>query len=166
MNSEDRYVAPEGNDHAEGNSGGAPPECNQNARSHGVFSTPEFLIDDLDENELEWIEAITDGYLEVAPFGPEDPRAERLAMTAVKVYQSWAAENAMLRDGLSEEQTVGVTDSGDVVTETDAHHLRRASSQLSKEVRLTLKDLGCLPDPDSQQAAATRSLAEVLSGRE
>jgi hypothetical protein len=131
-----------------------------------VYATPSNLTEHLEDHELDWIQEIVDGYLERASFDSDDPRAERLVMVAVKLYQEWAAENQMLKEGLSEDATIGVNDRGEPIVEKDSHHLRRASNQLSKESRLLLKELSLLGSPDERKAEAQESLASILAGED
>jgi len=157
---------PKGNDNAVGNDGGHGPEGNTNALKHGVRADPANLADHLTDDEQAFVDAFTERYVEIAPFDRDDPRTERLAMAAVKVVQERRGEREIARDGATVERTVGVSEGGTEHTTPDEHHLARFTSRLSKDVRMTLKDLGCLPDPDSEQADATRSLAQVLSDTE
>ena len=165
-NGNERHVAPAGNDYAKGNPGGGAPEGNTNAVTHGATATPRNLISDLPDEQLEYVEAIADGYLAVAPFDQDDVRYERLYMCAVRILMEWRGQQTILKDGISDETVIGINDRGEPITDTDEHYLAKFTSRLSKDVRLTLKDLDCLPDPDSQQAEATESLASVLAGED
>lgn len=155
--------APKDNDYAVGNSGGSAPEGNQNPAKHHVYSVPSNLTEHLDDEDLAFINNLAEKYIEAAPFGPEDPRSERVLITCIKVWQEHSAEAQIAREGLSENVTVGMSESGEPITKADSHHLRRAANQLNKEVRLTLKDLSLLGSPEEQQAEATESLAQVLA---
>lgn len=157
-----RYSAPEGNDFAVGNPGGGAPEGNQNPAKHHVYSVPSNLIEHLSDEDLGFIHKLSEAYIEAAPFGPKDPRSERILITCIKVWQEHAAEAQIAKEGLSEDVTVAMSDSGPV-TKAESHHLRRAANQLNKEVRLTLKDLGLMNSAEKQQAEATESLASILA---
>lgn len=158
----ERHEFAEGNTEASKHSAGGAPEGNSNSLKHGVYATPSNLTEHLSDDELEWIQEIVDGYLERAAFDANDPRAERLVMVAVKLYQEWAAENQMLKEGLSEDTTIGVNKQGEPIVNKDSHHLRRASNQLSKESRLLLRELGLLNPPEQQQAEAQESVAQAF----
>ena len=161
-NGNNRHTAPEGNDYAKGNSGGRPPSGNQNPAKHHVYSVPSNLIEHLSDEDLGFIHKLSEAYIEAAPFGPKDPRSERILITCIKVWQEHAAEAQIAKEGLSEDVTVAMSDSGPV-TKAESHHLRRAANQLNKEVRLTLKDLGLMNSAEKQQAEATESLASILA---
>ena len=162
----DRYSAPEGNDFAVGNSGGSPPEGNTNALTHGVTADPTHLMDELESEEQEFVEQLAGSFLEVASFDHDSPLVERLQITCIKAVQERRGEREIARDGPMVEKVVSVSEGGEEHTERDEHYLAKFTSRLSKDIRLSLKDLGCLPDPDSQQAEATESLAQVLSGKD
>lgn len=145
-----------------GDPGGAP-KGNGNAVTHGAYGDPVNLYRHLGDDEREWVDAMVDAYLSIASFDEDDPRAERLQMTCVIMYQEWAAREVVLRDGMSEDATIGVSDAGAPIVRTDEHHLTGTAGRHNQTVRMNLKDLGFLDDPQSQQADAVGSLAEVLS---
>ncbi len=164
-NGNERHVAPEGNDYAKGNKGGpGAPEGNTLALKHGVTADPTHLLDELEPDEQEFVEQLAGSFLEIAPFDHDSPLVERLQITCIKAVQERRGEREIVRDGPTVEKVVSVSEDGEEHTERDEHHLARFTSRLSKDIRLSLKDLGCLPDPDTQQAEATESLAQVLAG--
>lgn len=141
--------APEGNDYAVGNDGGAP-EGNGNAITHGATASPINLLDHLEPDELEWIEALVDAYLQRAPFGPDDGRVERLTRTCVMIFQEWRAEEVILQEGLSHDVVVDVTSSGEPVVRTEEHYLSRRMDRLNDKIRHNLRDLGLLSEEDRE----------------
>ena len=154
----------EGNIEASKHSAGGAPENNQNPAKHHVYSAPSNLTEHLSDEDLAFINDLAEAYIEVAPFDKDDPRAERVLITCIKVWQEHSAEAQIAKEGLSEDVTVGIGQDGTPITEADSHHLRRAANQLNKEVRLTLKDLGLMNSAEKQQAEATKSLASILAG--
>ena len=154
------YAAPEGNEHADGNDGGAPGG-NGNALTHGATASPLNLVFHLDDEELDWIDSLVRGYLEIAPFGYEDPRRERLSRYCVMIYQEWSAAEEILAAGHSEERTVGVNDDGNPVIRDAEHHLATRERSLNTKVRQGLKDLDCLPG-SGPNAAGGETVAQVF----
>lgn len=155
--------APEGNDYAVGNDGGAPegnqnavgndggaPVGNGNAITHGATASPINLLDHLSEEELQWVESLVDAYLDRAPFGPHDGRVERLTRTCVMIFQEWRAEEAVLEEGLSHDVVVDVTSSGEPVVRTEEHYLSRRMDRLNDKIRHNLRDLGLLSEDDRE----------------
>lgn len=146
-----------------GGKGSGAPTGNGNAITHGARSDPTNLYRHLDDDARAWVDKLVAGYLEEAPFGEDSPKVERLQMTCVVIYQEWAAREVVLREGPSEEVTIGVNEAGMPVARTDEHHLTATASTHNQTVRMNLKDLGLLDDPESQQADSMRSIAEILS---
>ncbi|EMA41447.1 hypothetical protein C447_01295 [Halococcus hamelinensis 100A6] len=122
-------------------------------------------MDELEPEEQEFVERLAGSFLETASFGPESPLATILTTVCVKIVQERRGEREIARDGPTVEKVVGKQEDGTPIVEKDEHYLAKFTSRLSKDIRLSLKDLGCLPDPDSQQAEATESLAQVLAGK-
>lgn len=140
-----------------------PGENNGNAITHGARSSPTNLYHHLDDDEREWVDQLVESYLDEAPFGEDSAKVERLQMTCTVIYQEWAAREVVLREGPSEDAVVGVSEDGEPIVKTDEHHLTTTASTHNQTVRMNLKDLGLLDDPDSQQADAVGSLASLLS---
>ena len=154
----------DGNSEASKHSAGGAPESNSNALTHGVTADPTGLLDEFEPEERQFVEQLAGALLDIAPFGTDDPRFERLQLTCVKAVQERRGEREIARDGPTVERVVGTREDGTPITQDEEHYLAKFTSRLSKDIRLNLKDLGCLPDPESQQAEATESLASVLAG--
>lgn len=146
-----------------GGKGSGNPDAEGAAITHGAQADPVNLHRHLDDDERAWVDKLVAGYLEEAPFGEDSPKVERLRMTCVVIYQEWSAREVVLRDGPSEEVTIGVNEAGLPVARTDEHHLTATASTHNQTVRMNLKDLGLLDDPDTQKADAASSLVDVLS---
>lgn len=123
--------------------GDGAPEGNGNAITHGVQASPANLYTHLDESERDWIDDLAEDYIEIAPFGPENPLAERVIRLCTMMYQEWKAAGIVEVEGPSENRPVVA---GETVTYRDEeHHLSRRELQLNAKVRQGLKSLGCLP---------------------
>lgn len=149
--------------HAGTSSDGESHENNGNAITHGARSSPTNLYRHLDDDERGWVDQLVESYLEEAPFGEDSAKVERLQMTCTVIYQEWAAREVVLREGPSEEITMGVNEAGMPVARTDEHHLTSTASTHNQTVRMNLKDLGLLDSPEQQQAESMRSIADILS---
>lgn len=90
-----------------------PPRGSANYFKHGATATPMNLIENdlLAEEDVAWIEALRDAYLQEADFGPESPKTERLMRTCVMIFQEWSAQEHILEEGLAVDDVVGVNDS-------------------------------------------------------
>jgi len=131
------------------------PEGNGNAITHGATAKPGNLYNHLEEDEREWVDSLVAGYIEVAPFGFEDPRRERLTRYCIMIYQEWAAASEVEKAGASESQPIGVNDSGEPVVRREEHHLSKRELALNTKVRQGLKSLDCLPGSGSEAAGET-----------
>lgn len=139
-----------------------PPAGSANALKHGATASPITLPDHLDDDDVEWIEALVDAYLAEAPFGSESPQVERLTRTCVMIYQEWAGQRYVFDEGMATEDVVGVTDAGEPVVRTDEHYLCQRIDRLNDKIRMNLKDLGLLDDPESQRAGVEQDKAAAL----
>lgn len=157
-----------------GGAGGAggdkgAPEGNQNARRHGLHATPEYLLDDLEDTHLDTYyalhEALCTRYEHRHGGAPDFAATKRLSRVAVEIVKEdladeYLREQAHTDNPLVEEQEQ-MTEAGPWTTE-EANKILPVLAQLKRETRLTLKDMGLLPDPQSQRASATRTLAAVI----
>lgn len=138
------------------------PEGNGNAITHGATADPVNLFNHLDDDEQAWVELLVDGYLDEAPFDETSPKVERLQMVCVVMYQEWAAREVTLREGPSEDTVIGVSEEGAPIARTDEHHLTGTAARHNQTVRMNLKDLGLIDDPDSQLADSANDIADVM----
>ena len=158
--------APKGNKNAQGNAGGpGAPEGNMRAMKHGVQADPFHLYDKLEEQKGEdavrFVDELVDSYMDLLGFSDDDPRAERVRRACVHIYQSWAGEDQILEDGLSEDTVMGVSDSGEPIIDKDGHHLHRFTFKRDQEARQILRTLGAFDDPESQKADAIEDRTEM-----
>lgn len=147
-----------------GGKGGAP-EDNGNAITHGATADPTNLYTHLEEDEREWVDEMLDGYCEVLGYGEDDPRRKLIRFACVLIYQANSGEGQILEDGLSESQTIGVSESGQPVVRNESHHLTDHVLARSREARQILRTAGAFEDPESQKANAIDNLATSI-GRE
>ena len=146
------------------NEDGSSHEGNGNAITHGVTADPLNLYTHLDDNAKEWVDGLADGYNKILGFDEDDPRRERVTRACIHIYQANSGEGQILEDGLSESQTIGVSESGQPVVRDEEHHLNPAVLKRDKEARQILRTLGAFDDPESQKAdAMEESLAVILS---
>lgn len=141
-----------------------PPKGSANYFEHGATAAPLNLVENdlIAEEDVRWIQGLVDAYLEEAPFGPDSPKVERLTRTCCMIFQEWAGQKHILEEGMAVEDIVGVTDEGEPVLRTDEHYLCQRIDRLNDKIRMNLKDLGLLDDPESQRAGAEQSKVEAL----
>lgn len=147
-----------------GTSGGAregsgAPEGNGNAITHGVTADPFNLYDNLDDTAaVEWIDALVESYAELLELSEDDPRMQNVYRACINMYQANRGDMEILQEGMTESQTIGVTDDGAPVVRDDEHHLNGAVLSRDREARQMLRTLGAFDDPESQKADAMRDM--------
>jgi len=149
--------------HAGTSSDGSSHEGNGNAITHGVTADPLNLYSHLGDDAAEWIDALADGYRDVLGYEESDPRMERVTRACIHIYQANSGEGQILEDGLTESQTIGVSDeTGKPIVRDDGHHLNKVVLKRDKEARQILRTLGAFDDPESQKADSMQDLAAVI----
>jgi|APHM01.1.fsa_nt_gi hypothetical protein len=148
------------------------PEGNGNAQKHSLHADRGLLYDRLSEGRQElvdeWEAALIERYQEFHGREPDRADVEDLFELAVgyaqrRIARSWLAENAEDElDVLTEEMVVGQREDGSPITVEVPSNMLDAINQNRREDRLTRKDKGLERDPDTQQAEATATLAEVI----
>lgn len=148
--------------------GGGPAEGNTNAMSHGLYAQRTNFYQALGEEDKAFVEAMVDSWVDQAPFGRDNPgMVNTLYRVAIDQLRAWFAideyvdENGDL-EGLTKVQQVEID--GQYVEMEDEHPANMPYSRLSSDARMELKDLGIYDSPEKQQADATSSLAQKLSG--
>lgn len=149
------------------------PEKNQNAATHHLHSTPEYLLEDVSDRHRDTYyalhEALCTRYERRHGIEPDYAARKRLSRVAVEMVKEDLADEYLRQQAhegnpLIEEQEE-LTEAGPWQSE-EVNKVLPILTQLKRETRLTLKDMGLLKDPDTQQADATRSLAQLLSEHE
>ncbi|MFL9708777.1 hypothetical protein, partial [Aeromonas veronii] len=111
-----------GNQNALGNDGGNP-DAESAAITHGVNADPFNLYRHLSGEAEEHVNALIAGYCRILGYDDTDPRRERVKRACIHIYQSNSGEDQILEDGLSESQTIGVSETGQPIVRDDGHHL-------------------------------------------
>lgn len=148
--------------HHGGASSGAP-EGNGNAITHGAQSDPHNLREHLDGEDEAWIDALTEAYLAESAYDEDDPQAERIEMTVVMAWQERSGRAQLIKEGLERRKIVSAAEGG-LVKDDAEHHLNDVVASLNSDIRMNLKDLGLLEDPQSQTADALGDLKEGWAG--
>jgi hypothetical protein len=156
---------------------GSSHKGNTNAVTHGAYADENAYYQSvLDETLRSFVDDVFADYLEKyeqlhgePPLGLES-ELFRVSVTHAKDIglDRWAEEKPEgLKSGhpLVDEETE-IVPIGEGMTETQRRYresvVLAAQKKLSNDRRMWLKDLGLLEDPDSQQAAANRDVADAL----
>lgn len=146
--------APEGNDYAVDNDGGAPAG-NQNAQTHGLGASHDGYYADLDAAGKEWVHDFTDDLLDRYQRrrgqDPDEFDKEALRNIAIDFHRiaranGWYADHGPIHD----------TGEGEVDLKVNewASEIRR----YNESVYDRMQKHGLLDDPESQKAAAVREI--------
>lgn len=160
--------------HAGTSPDGSSHEGNQNARTHGLHSTPEYLLEDVDEKHLDTYhathEALCTRYEEFHGFEPDFAAKKRLSRISVEIIKEDLADEYLKEENdghiLTEEQVVDYDPDKGKISKSETSKVLTVLTDLKRETRLTLKDMGLLKDPDSQQADAVGDLATIIHDEE
>jgi len=143
-----------------GQSPGAP-EGNGNNETHGLHADREKWFDRHREDAAELVRALVASYVEDAPFDwSATAKVDQLCEVAIDQVRL-RHSNEWLDEFLT-EQTVSVTDNGQEITRLEENPAHMPRDRIKRTNAKILKDLGIMDDPDSAQASATATLAEVI----
>jgi hypothetical protein len=138
-----------------------PPESNGNAEKHGMRSDREKWFERHREEAEPLVRALVESYVADAPFGWDSiAKVDQLCEVAIDQVRLRHA-NEWLDEFLT-EQTVSVTEDGREITALEENPAHMPRDRIKRTNAKILKDLGVMDDPDSAQASATATLAEVL----
>jgi len=143
-----------------GDPGGAP-EGNGNAEKHGLKADREQWFERHREDAEPLVRALVGSYVEDAPFTFEN-EAKVDKLTEVAIDQARLRHSNEWLDEFLTEQTVTVTENGKEIIRLDENPAHKPRDRIKRTNVRVLKELGILDDPDSQQADATKTLAEVI----
>lgn len=142
-----------------GQSTGAP-EGTTNNMKHGLYAKrSNYYQNKLSEDEKILVENFVDSWLEQSSYDRDHTAVtNELYRIAVDQIRLWKAQDEFA-DGLVTEQVIGQTEDGQPIRVDDENPANLPYDRLDRTTFSKLKDLGVLDDPESQQAAATESLA-------
>jgi len=148
--------------------GGGAAEGNTNAMTHGLYAQRTNYYESLDDSDKEFVEAMADSWIEQAPFDRDNiGKVDQVYRIAIDQLRAWSGVDEFVDgdtpQGLVTDQEV--FDGEEVHEVTQEHPANLPYSRLDNDIQGKLKDLGIYgDDPESKQADATESLAQMLSG--
>jgi hypothetical protein len=144
-----------------GKSTGAP-ENNGNAETHGLTADREKWFDRYREDVEPIVRALVESYVDDAPFGFENTaKVDKLTEVCIDQVRLREANDEL--DDFLTEQVVGTTEDGRPIKTVEENPAHMPRDRIKRTNAKILKDLGIMDDPDSAQADATRTLAEVIN---
>ena len=149
--------------------GGGAPEGNTNPMKHGLYAQRTNYYNALEDDDKEFVEAMVDAWIGMSPYERDNVGiVNELYRCAIDQLRAWGGIEEFVNgdelEGLTKEMVIGVSESGQPITAEDEHPVNMAYSRLDRDVRTKLKELGIYDSPEKQQADATESLAQKLSG--
>ncbi|WP_117595160.1 hypothetical protein [Haloprofundus halophilus] len=155
------HGAPEGNDNALQNDGGAPP-VNGNAERHGLHADRSLYYQRLEDDEQAWVDGMVNAWLKDAPFTRENLAGlELLRKAAIDEHKRRKANDYIAAKGVITENVVGYDDEGNPIVKKSENPAHLPYSRLAGDTIRTLKELGVLESPDAQLADSVASWGEA-----
>lgn len=150
----------EGNDNAVGH---GAPENNGNSETHGLRSNPGPYYHRQSAAEQDRIDEWAASWARRA--GYDGLGFDKIFQThAVKLHQIESGDSYIGDEGVVATRIVDRTEAGEPIEQDEENPALLYQSRALKDIVRFLKDFGVLDDPESQQAEAAQSVAEILGG--
>jgi len=143
---------------------GSSHENNGHNEKHGLRGDRDAWFERHRDDAEELVRALVASYVEDAPFG-WDATAKVDQLCEVAIDQVRLRHSNDWLDDFLTEQTVSVTDNGREITRLEENPAHMPRDRIKRTNAKILKDLGIMDDPDSAQASATATLAEVIDNQ-
>jgi len=148
--------------------GGAARDANEGtnyAQTHGLYADRDNYYENLPPEQQQWVDAIVESLLDDAPFGPDSfAKMTMLRNVGVDMHKQRSANQFVDQEGIvQEDETVGYSPDGKPILEDKENPVNIAYDRLTRTLTRQLKELNVLDSPDSQQAEASKNLANELS---
>lgn len=129
---------------------------------HGLYASDYY--ESLNDAGQEFIDVVADDLLEKSYYTTDDDSmVEKCRQIAIDLHQKRRADGYIAKKGLTQENTVGVHEQYGELTETEENTLFITKDRLSRESRLSMKDLGILDEDTSGSNGDGKSTIEKLS---
>jgi hypothetical protein len=156
--------------HHQGLAEGGASEGNQNAQKHGLYALPKHLKKHFTETQQDrydaYFEALCTRYEHRLGEEPDAFAKDRLSRVAIECVKERIADEYFAEQAegnlLVEKQIIDYDPETGPVSVEQSNKLLQELTALKRETRLTLKDMGLLHDPESQQANAQQEQAELV----
>lgn len=136
-------------------------EPNTNEK-HGLHKSEYYQS--LPDHDKNFIDVVADDLLEKSRYTEDDhSMVKKCRQIAVDIHQKDRADGYIAKKGMTQENTVGFHEEYGEITETQENTLFVTKDRLSREARLSAKDLGIFDEDNSKTEEAAESLIESLS---
>lgn len=132
---------------------------------HGLYMDRSGYYQALPEEEQRWIDAVTDSFLKEAPFEKDNlGKLEKLRQVSIDLHKKRRADEHIAKEGMTQTNDVGFHEEYGVLQEEKENVLHITADRLSRESRMTLKDLSIIGnDNDDNAEEVGESVIEALS---
>lgn len=142
---------------------GAFKDNNTAKMTHGLKAKRSNYYENLDKDDKILIEKMVDDWIEDAPFDRDNSaKTNEVYRIAVDQIRLWNAQDEF-NEGMVKDQIVGTDDEGNPVEMEKENPANLPYDRLDRTTFKKLKDLGCLDDPDTQNAEAIESLPDKFA---
>lgn len=133
---------------------------------HGLYVDRSGYYENLPEKEQRWIDAVTDSFMNEAPFGKDSlGKLEKVRQVSIDMHKKRRADEYIAQKGMAQTQEVGFHEEYGTIEQEEENVLHITADRLSREARMTLKDLGIIDkDRDTNAEEVGKSVIESLSG--
>lgn len=132
---------------------------------HGLYMNRSGYYESQPEEDQKWIDAVVESFLDEAPFGRDEiGKVEKLRSVAIDLHKKRRADEYIHKQGMAQTEDVGYHEEYGPIQETKENVLHITADRLSRESRMTLKDLNLIGNDDNSNAEEVgESLIEALS---
>jgi len=129
---------------------------------HGLHKSNYYK--DLPEDEKTFIDVVADNLLQKSYYTKEDKAmVKKCRQIAIDIHQKDRADGYISKKGMTQENTVGIHEVHGEITETAENTLFITKDRLSREARLSMKDLGVLDEDTSDNLSDDKTVLDSLS---
>lgn len=162
----ERYPMDNGRCYVHGGESEGPGEGNMHRVTHGlsVKKLSGYYENKLDEEEKALVHALTESWIDNAPFDRDNfAKYTSVLRIAIDQVRLWKAQDFFRQHDFIDDFVVDYDMDGGELTAIQENPANLPYSRLDRDNFKKLKELGCLDDPDSQQADAVESLASKFA---
>lgn len=132
---------------------------------HGLYMDRSGYYQELGDQDKRWIDAVTQSFVEECPYDSDNIGImEKLRQVAIDLHKRRRADEYIMNKGMTQSQPVGYHEEYGEIEQEEENVLHITADRLSRESRMTLKDLGVIGNKQKEKNEELgESLIEALS---
>lgn len=131
---------------------------------HGLYLDRGGYYENLPDEEQDWIDAVTFSILEDSYYDAENlAMLEKCREVAIDMHKKRRADEYIHKKGMAQTQDVGFHEDYGPIQQEEENVLHITADRLSRESRMTLKDLGVMDKDKDNAEDVGESVIEALS---